>query len=281
MHTPKPEWLRIRIPNTPAINEVAQIMNKLNLHTVCNEANCPNIMECFSKRTATFMILGRQCTRNCTFCNVSKGAPMPIDHQEPQHVAQAVKELGLRYVVVTSVTRDDLADGGAGQFVQVIQEIKKAAVSTAIEVLIPDFQGDINALMLVIRARPKVINHNIETVQRLYSTVRPMAVYSRSLELIKRVKEIDPTIYSKSGFMVGLGETYQEVEELLHDLRQVGCDIVTIGQYLSPSKQHHPILEFITPDTFAAYKKLAEGMGFHYVASSPLVRSSYHAGEAF
>jgi len=227
------------------------------------------------------MILGRECTRNCTFCTVSKNAPTDVDIQEPCHVAEAVKQLALKHVVITSVTRDDLPDGGAGHFAKVIEAVKEASKSTAIEVLIPDFQGNKDALYQVVKARPKVLNHNIETIRRLYPEVRPMASYDRSLELLKRIKEMDVNIYSKSGFMVGLGETQEEVIDLLYDLRKFGCDIVTIGQYLAPSKKHHPVIEYVTPETFDIYKKKAEEMGFKYVASAPLVRSSYHAGEAF
>lgn len=280
MKTSKPEWLKIRVSNAPEIYEVSQLMGKLKLHTVCQEANCPNVMECFGNKTATFMILGRECTRKCTFCNISKGSPSLVDDREPARVAQAVVELGLKHVVVTSVTRDDLPDGGAGHFARVIEEIRRVAGITAIEVLIPDFQGDRQALSTVAGAKPKVINHNMETVKRLYPDVRPIADYSRSLELIKRIKELNPGIHSKSGFMVGLGETSQEVEELLFDLRKSNCEIVTIGQYLAPSDKHHPVIEYIPPERFSLYKKLAEEMGFKYVASSPLVRSSYHAGEA-
>ena len=281
MENRKPDWLKIKIASSSELHSVTEMMRKLNLHTVCEEANCPNLMECFSKKTATFMILGRECTRNCTFCTVSKNAPTIVDMQEPFHVAEAVKQLGLKYVVITSVTRDDLPDGGADHFAKVIEAVKVASASTAIEVLIPDFQGDRDALNLVIKAKPKVINHNIETIKRLYPEVRPMANYDRTLELLKRVKEMDPNIYSKSGFMVGLGENEEEVFRLLSDLRKFGCDIVTIGQYLAPSKEHHPVIEYVTPEGFEIYKKKAEEMGFKYVASSPLVRSSYHAGEAF
>ena len=280
MKTNKPEWLKVRVSNAPEIYEVSRMMNRLKLHTVCQEANCPNVMECFGNKTATFMILGRECTRQCTFCNVTKGSPTPADDLEPVRVAQAVLELGLKHVVVTSVTRDDLPDGGAGHFARVIEEIRRVAGITAIEVLIPDFRGDSQALSTVVMAKPQVINHNIETVKRLYPDVRPIADYSRSLALIKRIKELNPDIHSKSGFMVGLGETPQEVEELLIDLRTSNCEIVTIGQYLAPSDKHHPVIEYIHPERFSMYKKLAGEMGFKYVASSPLVRSSYHAGEA-
>ncbi|MDF2524326.1 MAG: lipoic acid synthetase [Clostridiales bacterium] len=281
MENKKPDWLKIKITSNSDMHNVANMLKKLNLHTVCQEANCPNLMECFSKKTATFMILGRECTRNCTFCTVSKNATTAVDSQEPFHVAEAVKQLGLEYVVITSVTRDDLPDGGAGHFAKVIEAVKGASINTAIEVLIPDFQGNRDALLEVVKAKPKVINHNIETIRRLYPEVRPMANYDRTLKLLKRVKELDSDIYSKSGFMVGLGETQEEVINLLSDLREFDCDIVTIGQYLAPSKKHHPVIEYVTPDTFEIYKKKAEGMGFKFVASSPLVRSSYHAGEAF
>jgi lipoic acid synthetase len=277
----KPNWLKIRIANAPELKKVTEMLRVLKLHTVCEEANCPNLMECFGKRTATFMILGTECTRNCSFCNVSKGDPMPVDPDEPRHVAEAVKTLGLKYVVVTSVTRDDLPDGGAGHFAKVIYEVKQVSADTSIEVLIPDFQGDEEALRKVLKAKPKVLNHNIETIKRLYSEVRPMANYERTLELIKRVKQIDPMIHSKSGFMVGLGEKSEEVEELLRELRKADCEIVTIGQYLAPSAKHHPVIEYVRPEVFAEYKKMAEEMGYLYVASAPLVRSSYHAGEAF
>lgn len=277
----KPDWLKIKISSSSELHSVADMLKTLNLHTVCQEANCPNLMECFSRKTATFMILGKECTRNCTFCAVSKNAPMTVDTQEPFNVADAVRQLGLKHVVITSVTRDDLPDGGAGHFAEVIEAVKEVSANTAIEVLIPDFQGDRDALFQVVKAKPKVINHNIETVKRLYPEVRPMANYDRTLELVRRVKEMDPSIYSKSGFMVGLGETQDEVIELLSDLREFGCDIVTIGQYLAPSKKHHPVIEYVTPEIFELYKKKAEEMGFLYVASAPLVRSSYHAGEAF
>lgn len=281
MENRKPDWLKIKITSNSELHSIAEMMRELNLHTVCEEANCPNLMECFSKKTATFMILGRECTRNCTFCTVSKNVPTTVDMQEPIHVAEAVKQLGLKYVVITSVTRDDLPDGGADHFAKVIEAVRKTSVNTAIEVLIPDFQGDRDALYQVIKAKPKVINHNIETIKRLYPEVRPMANYDRTLELLNRVKEMDSNIYSKSGFMVGLGETQEEVIKLLSDLREFGCDIVTIGQYLAPSNKHHPVIEYVPPEIFEIYKQKAEEMGFKYVASSPLVRSSYHAGEAF
>lgn len=281
MKNRKPDWLKIKVQSNSQLNGVAEMLKKLNLNTVCQEANCPNLMECFSNKTATFMILGRECTRNCTFCTVSKNSPLTVDDQEPSNVAEGVKKLGLKHVVITSVTRDDLPDGGAYHFVEVIKAVREISPNTAIEVLIPDFKGDKDALMKVVNAKPKVINHNIETIKRLYPQVRAMAEYERSLELLKRIKEMDPSIFSKSGLMVGLGETKEEVFELLADLRKHECDIVTIGQYLAPSKKHHPVIEYITPEVFEIYKKKAEELGFQFVASGPLVRSSYHAGEAF
>ena len=281
MENRKPDWLKIKVQSNSKLNGVAEMLKKLNLNTVCQEANCPNLMECFSNKTATFMILGRECTRNCTFCTVSKNSPMTVDDQEPSNVAEGVKKLRLKHVVITSVTRDDLPDGGANHFVEVIKAVRETSPNTAIEVLIPDFKGDKDALMKVVDAKPKVINHNIETIKRLYPEVRAMAEYERSLELLKMVKEMDPSIFSKSGLMVGLGETKEEVFELLADLRKYECDIVTIGQYLAPSKKHHPVIEYVTPEVFEIYKKKAEELGFQFVASGPLVRSSYHAGEAF
>ena len=281
MDNKKPDWLKIKIQSNSQLNGVSEMLRNLNLHSVCEEAKCPNLMECFSNKTATFMILGRECTRNCTFCTVSKNEPMTVDLEEPFNIAEGVKKLGLKHVVITSVTRDDLADGGANHFVKVINAVKEASPTTAIEVLIPDFQGNKDALLEVVKAKPKVINHNIETIKRLYPEVRPMANYAQSLELLERIKEMDPSIFSKSGLMVGLGETIDEVFELLSDLRRYGCDIVTIGQYLAPSKNHHPVIEYVTPEVFEIYKKKAEELGFKFVASSPLVRSSYHAGKAF
>ncbi|MCX7711501.1 MAG: lipoyl synthase [Clostridia bacterium] len=276
----KPDWLRVRVPAKGSFDEVEKLLSKLSLHTVCEEASCPNMCECFSRKTATFMILGKVCTRNCTFCNVTKGSTETLDETEPYHVAQAVKELGLKHVVITSVTRDDLPDGGAGQFAAVIKEIRKVSKKVVIEVLIPDFGGDLDSLRIVMNAKPEIINHNIETVPRLYPEVRPMAVYRRSLDLIKRIKTIDSSIYTKSGMMVGLGESEKEVAEVFADLRNAGCDLLTVGQYLAPSKKHHPVIEYIHPDQFAKYKKIAEDLGFKHVSSAPLVRSSYLADQA-
>jgi len=274
----KPDWLRLKIRSGESMNYVQEILEKNHLNTVCEEANCPNRMECFSSRTATFMILGSRCTRNCTFCDVRSGKPDMVDPDEPIHIANAVSALGLHYVVVTSVTRDDLPDGGSQHFAKVIHAIHGNTPEADVEVLIPDFKGDTAALQTVIDAGPVIINHNIETVPRLYSEVRPQAVYLRSLELLQKVKKLS-SLYSKSGLMVGLGETYEEVIQSLHDLREVECDFLTIGQYLAPSKKHHPVVEYIHPDIFAQYKEEALKMGFRGVASGPLVRSSYKAHE--
>jgi lipoic acid synthetase len=278
---PKPDWLRIRVQSGGNLTDVEGMLQRLSLHTVCEEANCPNRMECFGRRTATFMILGGQCTRNCTFCNVSKGAPEPVDAGEPRRVAEAVRELGLKHVVVTSVTRDDLPDGGAAHFAQTILEIKAIAPDTTIEVLIPDFKGSLPALRQVLGAGPDVLNHNVETVPRLYPEVRPMADYARSLELLRRAKQLGPAgTRTKSGMMLGLGEAKEEVLQSMRDLREVGCDFLTLGQYLAPSKLHHPVVEYVHPDVFEEYRVLGEEMGFGFIASAPLVRSSYMAERA-
>lgn len=281
---PKPSWLKVAANTGEANRAVMELLQSLELHTVCEEANCPNSGECFGHRTATFMILGTQCTRNCTFCCVGKGVPTSPDPLETFHIAEAVMKLGLQYVVVTSVTRDDLPDGGASHFVKVIDAIKAKRAGTsnpAIEVLIPDFQGDIEALLPVVRAGPDVINHNIETVPRLYRTVRPQARYERSLELLSRVKSMDPGMLTKSGIMLGLGETQEETLEVLADLRRHRCDFLTIGQYLAPSSKHHPVIEYVPPEQFEWYRKEALAMGFSHVASGPLVRSSYQAEQGW
>ena len=277
---PKPKWLRAYHPDTLEREEVEEILRNLNLNTVCREANCPNAFECFSQKTATFMILGTNCTRNCPFCNVSSGPPMQTDTDEPENIAKAVKALGLQYAVVTSVTRDDLPDGGAGHFAKVIRTIQKSAPKVAIEVLVPDFLGDTEALKKVTRAMPTVISHNIETVKSLYSDVRPQAEYRRSLKLLKNIKLLNPNIRSKSGIMVGMGESKEQVYELFNDLRAVGCEFLTIGQYLAPSKKHYPVREYIEPSRLEEYGAVARNMGFAFVASAPLVRSSYHASKA-
>ncbi len=276
----KPEWLRIKSYPAKENAFVEGILKKFSLNTVCCEAACPNRGECYGRKTATFMILGKTCTRGCTFCNVSKGMPEPVDKDEPYHVAQAVKALNLRHTVITSVTRDDLTDGGAEQFARVIEAIRKETPDVTIEVLIPDFKGDIEALSKVAAAHPDIINHNVETVPSLYAEVRPQADYLRSLAVLKAVKDIDETIYTKSGIMVGLGEKPDEVSAVFSDLRNVHCDFLTIGQYLSPSRQHHPVIEYIHPDMFLSYKNKAYEKGFLYVASGPLVRSSYMAEQA-
>jgi lipoyl synthase len=280
MQQRKPEWLRIKVQGGQERAAVEALLAKLSLHTVCEEAGCPNMMECFSKSTATFMILGRICSRNCTFCNVEKGNPGLVDANEPDNVAKAVAELKLKYAVITSVTRDDLPDGGAAHFASVIGKVRQYNENVTLEVLIPDFRGNIEALESLIYAKPEVINHNIETVPRLYPAVRPMALYTRSLELLKHVKNTDGDIFTKSGIMVGLGEMEGEVVQVLEDLRSAACDFLTIGQYLAPSRQHLPVVEYIHPDIFDRYKETALRLGFKHVASGPLVRSSYHAHQA-
>lgn len=277
MNKRKPEWLRVKLQGAEKTHHVKEMLSRLSLHTVCQEANCPNLIECYGRKTATFMILGSICTRNCTFCNVTKGHTQDVDSEEPNNVAQAVQELGLKHAVITSVTRDDLLDGGAGHFAAVIEKLRET--EAIVEVLIPDFQGDREALAAVLQAHPHILNHNIETVPRLYPNVRPKASYQRSLELLRNSKEIAPSIYTKSGIMVGLGEREEEVVAVLRDLHAVDVDLLTIGQYLAPSEKHHPVIEYIHPDLFKKYKDIAYGLGFKYVASNPLVRSSYHAAD--
>ncbi|MDR0653005.1 MAG: lipoyl synthase [Synergistaceae bacterium] len=277
----KPEWLRKKRVTDPNVETVEQLIKELGLNTVCREAMCPNYGECFSSRTATFMILGRNCTRNCRFCNVTSAEPSPADPEEPLNVARGAARLGLRYAVITSVTRDDLPDGGAAHFAGTIRAIRAESPGTAIEVLIPDFRGDYNALKTVADAAPDVISHNMETVASLYAEVRPEAEYDRSLELLARIKRLNGAIRSKSGIMLGLGETRGQVLELFGDLRKHGCELLTIGQYLAPSKLHHPVVEYVPPETFEEYGETAKGMGFSFVASAPFVRSSYRAGFGF
>ncbi|HHT37071.1 MAG: lipoyl synthase [Candidatus Wallacebacter cryptica] len=276
----KPEWLKVKYRSTDQVMEVHRLMENLSLHTVCQEAACPNLLECFGRKTATFMILGRFCTRNCTFCNVETNRPLPVDPSEPEHVAEAVAELGLKHVVITSVTRDDLPDGGAAHFADVITAVRKKSPSVQIEVLIPDFKGDHDALAKVLYAEPDILNHNVETVPRLYAAVRPQAIYQRSLQVLHQAKRISPHIITKSGIMVGLGETMDEIKAVMQDLRKVDCDLLTIGQYLAPSKKHHPVIEYITPESFNIYKAMGMELGFKHVESGPLVRSSYHAESA-
>jgi lipoic acid synthetase len=277
----KPEWLRVRAPMSAEYNETRALMRRLKLNTVCEEAACPNIGECWKVRHATVMILGSVCTRACAFCNVATGRPDQLDPHEPEHVAEAVRELGLAHVVVTSVDRDDLPDGGAGHFARVIERLRAEAPGTTVEVLTPDFLRKPGALETVVAAKPDVYNHNLETVPRLYRPVRPGARYFHSLRLLSRVKELDPSMFTKSGIMVGLGETREEVLQVMDDMRAADVDFLTVGQYLQPTPRHHPIDRFVHPDEFAEYRRLGQGKGFLLVAASPLTRSSHHAGEDF
>jgi lipoic acid synthetase len=277
----KPDWLRVPYFNNDDSLFVTELIKELNLSTVCIEANCPNRAECFSKKTATFMILGSNCTRNCTFCNVRHGTPQPVNKDEPRRIADAVRQLELKYVVITSVTRDDLPDGGASFFAEVIEDIKKATPETAVEVLIPD----LTQLEVIIDKKPEVINHNIETVESLYSVIRPEAEYKRSLNVLRNIKQLSTQLGSsirvKSGLMLGLGEKPTEVQKTFDDLLEHGCEILTIGQYLSPSKAHYPVVEYIEPQVFAEYEELAKEKGFRFVKSGPFVRSSYSAEEGY
>ena len=277
----KPDWIRVKAPGSPGYAETSRIVREHGLNTVCVEASCPNIGECWEHKHATFMIMGDTCTRACAFCNVKTGLPGPLDRQEPERVADAVAKLGLQHVVVTSVDRDDLADGGAGHFAAVIRAIRMRTPETIIEVLTPDFLRKDGAVDTVVAARPDVFNHNLETVPSLYLTVRPGARYFASLRLLQRVKELDPRMFTKSGVMVGLGEERNEVLQLMDDLRTAEVDFLTIGQYLQPTRKHHAVARFVTPDEFKAYETIAHAKGFLMVSSSPLTRSSYHAGEAF
>ena len=277
----KPDWLRVKAPMSREYQETRDLMRRLNLHTVCEEAACPNIGECWKQKHATVMILGSVCTRACAFCNVATGRPDLVDPHEPAHVAEAVGQLGLHHVVVTSVDRDDLDDGGAGHFAAVIRAIRDAAPATTIEVLTPDFIRKPGAIETVVEARPDVFNHNLETVPRLYPAIRPGARYFHSLRLLARVKEIDPSMFTKSGIMVGLGEDKAEVYQVMDDLRAAEVDFLTIGQYLQPTPKHAAVDRFVTPDEFAAYRQMAYGKGFLMVAAAPLTRSSYHAGDDF
>jgi lipoic acid synthetase len=277
----KPEWIRVKAPTSPEYNATRAIVREHKLHTVCEEAACPNIGECWAKRHATFMILGSVCTRACAFCNVATGLPDLLDPHEPERVGDAVAKLGLAHVVVTSVDRDDLPDGGAEHFARTIAAIRKAAPATTIEILTPDFLRKDGAIEIVAAAKPDVFNHNLETVPRLYGEVRPGARYFASLRLLQQVKEIDPSIFTKSGLMVGLGETDTEVHQVMDDLRAADVDFLTIGQYLQPTPKHHAIARFVTPDEFAALKRTAQGKGFLLVSASPLTRSSYHADRDF
>jgi lipoic acid synthetase len=277
----KPRWLKKRLPIGPEYERVKELIGKDRLHTVCQEAKCPNMWECFSQQTATFLIMGSRCTRDCRFCSVAQGPVGPPDAAEPDRVAAAARQMGLRYVVITSVTRDDLADGGAAFFAETIAAVKRRIPSARVEVLIPDLQGNVQALQAVLNAHPDVLNHNIETVPRLYATVRPQARYRRSLQLLSRVKKYAPGMPIKSGLMLGLGESSEEIRSTLQDLVDAGCRILTLGQYLQPSKAHLPVKRFVSPAEFENWKDSALEMGFCEVASGPFVRSSYHAKELY
>ncbi len=277
----KPDWLKIKLGDPRNQNAVLDLISGLNLHTVCQEAKCPNIFECWTDKTATFMLGGDTCTRHCGFCAVNKGKPMDLDPFEPIHVAEAVKHLDLKHAVITSVNRDDLDDGGSMHWAETILHVREMNPECKVEVLIPDFNGDENALNNVLRARPDVLNHNTETIARLYRRVRPDAIYEQSMELLTRAAywrdTEQPSMLTKSGIMAGLGETFEEVVDLMRDLRKASCDIMTIGQYLQPYEKRLPVERYVTPEEFAEWKKIGEAMGFKHVESSPLTRSSYHA----
>jgi len=277
----KPDWIRVRAPVSRGYQETREIVKSHGLVTVCEEAGCPNIGECWDKKHATFMVMGEICTRACAFCNVATGIPTALDPSEPEKVADAIARMGLTHAVITSVDRDDLADGGAQHFVEVIQAIRRLSPGTTVEVLTPDFLRKEGALEKVVAAKPDVFNHNLETVPSKYLTVRPGARYFHSIRLLQRVKEIDPSMFTKSGIMVGLGEERNEVLQLMDDLRTAGVDFLTIGQYLQPSKKHHPVKKFVTPDEFKSYETVAYTKGFLLVSASPLTRSSHHAGDDF
>jgi lipoyl synthase len=277
----KPPWIRVKAPVSPEYHATRRLIREHALHTVCEEAACPNIGECWKDKHATVMILGATCTRACTFCNVATGRPDLLDPHEPERVGEAVGKLGLHHIVVTSVDRDDLADGGAEHFARTIHAIRAAAPATTIEVLTPDFLRKDGALDMVVAAKPDVFNHNLETVPSKYLTVRPGARYFHSIRLLQRVKELDPTMFTKSGIMVGLGEERHEVLQLMDDLRAADVDFLTVGQYLQPSRKHHPVVRFVTPDEFASYATIGAAKGFLLVSATPLTRSSHHAGDDF
>lgn len=278
---PKPDWIRVKAPVSKTYHEVRDLMRTQKLNTVCEEAACPNIGECWAKKHATIMILGSVCTRACAFCNIATGRPDLLDPHEPERVATAMQNLGLEHIVITSVDRDDLPDGGADHFAQTIRAIRRASPQTTIEILTPDFLRKPGALEIVVAAEPDVYNHNLETVPRLYPTVRPGARYFHSLSLLKRVKELNPRIFTKSGIMVGLGEEKGEVYQVMDDMRSADIDFMTIGQYLQPTPKHHPLRRYVTPAEFEAYTTMGRGKGFLMIAASPLTRSSYHAGDDF
>jgi len=276
--TVKPDWLRVKAPQWERVGNVKEILRDLSLNTVCEEASCPNIGECFQAGTATFLIMGPACTRACPYCDIDfEKKPQPLDPSEPTRLAEAVRRLQLNHVVITSVNRDDLIDGGASQFVECITAVRSISPNTTIEVLIPDLCGNWNALEIILQAAPEVLNHNTETVPRLYRRVRPQGNYERTIELLQRSRQISTGVYTKSGIMVGLGETDAEIREVMQDLRRVDCDILTIGQYLQPSQKHLQVAEFVSPEQFAAWKAYGEELGFLQLVSSPLTRSSYHA----
>ncbi|MDB9311805.1 lipoyl synthase [Spirulina sp. CS-785/01] len=276
----KPDWLRVKAPQFQRVGSVKDILRDLGLNTVCEEASCPNIGECFHAGTATFLIMGPACTRACPYCDIDfEKKPQALDPLEPINLAEAVRRLNLNHVVITSVNRDDLPDGGASQFQRCIEEVRKVSPQTTIELLIPDLCGNWEALAAILEAKPEVLNHNIETIPRFYRRVRPQGDYGRSLELLQRTRQLAPKVYTKSGIMVGLGETDEEVRTVMGDMREVDCDIVTIGQYLQPSQKHLGVQEFVTPEQFDAWRDYGESIGFLQVVSSPLTRSSYHAGE--
>ena len=280
-YTRRPEWLKLRPLNSIALSSIRSVSRDLKLNTVCDSARCPNRPECFARNTATFMLLGDICTRNCTFCAVKNGRPASPDPMEPGHIVAAIAKLNLRYVVITSVTRDDLPDGGASQFASTIQAIRQYDPDIRVEVLIPDFKGSLSALKLVIDACPSVLNHNVETIPRLYAEVRPEADYRRSIRILEQTKLFNNEILTKSGFMLGLGESRQEVIELMANLRKAGCDILTIGQYLQPSLKHHKVISFIRPEEFEDYARIGKLLGFRKVIAGSLVRSSFNAAEAY
>ena len=278
----KPDWIRVKAPVSKGYAETRDLMRGLGLNTVCEEAACPNIGECWTKKHATVMILGDVCTRACAFCNVKTGMPRKVDLKEPGHVAEAAAKLGLEHIVITSVDRDDLPDGGAGQFVKVIQALRASTPNTTIEILTPDFRNKMEAAVeAIVAAGPDVYNHNLETVPRLYPTIRPGARYYASLRLLEQVKRHNPRIFTKSGVMLGLGEERLEVHQVMDDMRCAGIDFLTMGQYLQPTPKHAPVIDFVTPQAFTAFGAIARAKGFLQVASSPLTRSSYHAGEDF
>ena len=277
----KPDWIRVRAPTTRGYGETRGIVKEHGLHTVCEEAGCPNIGECWDKKHATFMIMGDTCTRACAFCNVKTGMPGALDANEPAYVAEATRKLGLQHLVITSVDRDDLADGGAAHFAATIRAVREACPTTTIEILTPDFLRKDGALEVVVAAKPDVFNHNLETVPSRYLSVRPGARYFHSIRLLQRVKELDPTIFTKSGIMVGLGEERHEVLQVMDDLRSAEVDFLTIGQYLQPTRKHHAVMRYVTPDEFAGYQTTAYAKGFLMVSASPMTRSSHHAGDDF